>query len=177
MKRARWASTTSQQGSDLLDSGENPVGITGISAGPRLPDHRRLSLTLLPGIVRLFVLVGVCGRRVHGEAGAWDSILFRCPGSQIRQLAPFRAEWPPRVLFPGCRLATHGAGHRLSIASLGGRKKSLCCERGRTSSEERTVAWRRGGIGAIGFCLGRSGSRIPLRTRHDSPTGWRRNGR
>lgn len=127
----RRSETSDRPWESVLDGGENLVGIASDGAGSRQPDRRLPGLTFLPPVVCLFVLVILRGSNVGAEGRSWDSILFRCPCPQIRELTAFRAERPPRILFPRCRPATDGAGHAVSVASLRGLKKILRCEESR----------------------------------------------
>lgn len=55
----------------------------------------------------------------------WNTVLFRSPCSQIRDLTTLRTEWTPRICFPCRGLVAQGAGHGRSVTSEPNEVQSL----------------------------------------------------
>ncbi len=79
-------------------------------------DEPRLALRVV--FVLLLVFRGGLGDdHLSCERGTWNTVLFRGPRSQIRELASLRAEWTPGVGFPGCGLVAQGTSHGFTVTS------------------------------------------------------------
>jgi len=74
----------------------------------------------------MFVCRGGLGDgRLTGERRTWDTVLFRSPRSEIRDLTTLGAEWTPGVCLPSRGSAAQGADHGCSVTSEPNEVQSL----------------------------------------------------
>jgi hypothetical protein len=92
------------------------------------PATRSTGLPQLRLVLRLVSCGGLGDDHLGGERWTWNTVLFRSPGSQVRDLTTLRTEWTPGVCIPGRGLVAQGAGHGCSVTSEPSEVQSL--ERG-----------------------------------------------
>ncbi len=68
---------------------------------------------------------GVGNNQLGCKRRTWNTILFRGPRSQIRELTTLRTEWTPGICFPCRGLVAQGTGHGRSVTSKPNEVQSL----------------------------------------------------
>jgi len=88
------------------------VGLPNVCCGKRGDFSRDYGLSTVLLCFDVAVFFQRVGRRAaHREVGTWYTIAVGCPGTEVGQLASFRAEGAPGIAFPRGGLVTEGADH------------------------------------------------------------------